>query len=278
VKVKKKNFLFELFMQLVMVVVIYTVRVYLFVAYRPKIEYVGETVKSPRLKTPSVIIANHTSMLDPLMMLAIFFHHRSIVVAKDQVEDPHFSWALTRVKCVIPCDRFNLDTEWALIAKKELEKGNSVIIFPEGKCRYDGLLNEFKTGFAFLARSTGAPVLSVGLEGVYRMGHRTRVVVDEPEKIERVKGIPSSKHLAERSEYFRQKVWTLKQRALGVAEPPALPVAAETPAECHPGASAIRYSATRCRSRVIPSEEIGAMDSIGPADLQNDNAQDRGNA
>ena len=228
---KKKNPLFELFMRLVMVVVIYTVRVFLYVWYRPKVEFVGESVKSSRLKTPSVLIANHTSMLDPLMMLAIFFHKRSIVVAKDQVEDPHFSWALTRVKCVIPCDRFNLDTEWALIAKKELEKGNSVIIFPEGKCRYDGLLNEFKTGFAFLARSTGAPVVSVGLDGIYKFGHRTRVIVDDAEKIERVKGVPSSKHLAERSEYFRQKVWKLKQKALGVAEAPVLPVAAETPEE-----------------------------------------------
>ena len=243
-----------------MVVVIYTVRVFLYVWYRPKVEFVGG-VKSSRLKTPSVLIANHTSMWDPLMMLAIFFHKRSIVVAKDQIEDPHFSWALTRVKCVIPCDRFNLDTEWALIAKKEIEKGNSVIIFPEGKCRYDGLLNEFKTGFAFLARSTGAPVISVGLDGIYKFGHRTRVIVGDAEKIERVKGVPSSKHLAERSEYFRQKVWKLKQAAIGATEPPVLPVAAETPAECHPGAIA-----------------IGSMDSIGPADLQNDNAQDRGNA
>ena len=218
-------------MQFVMVVVIYTVRVFLYVWYRPKVEFVGESVKSSRLKTPSVLIANHTSMLDPLMMLAIFFHKRSIVVAKDQVEDPHFSWALTRVKCVIPCDRFNLDTEWALIAKKELEKGNSVIIFPEGKCRYDGLLNEFKTGFAFLARTTGAPVVSVGLDGIYKFGHRTRVIVGDAEKIERVKGIPSSKHLAERSEYFRQKVWKLKQVAINAPEARELPVAAETPEE-----------------------------------------------
>jgi 1-acyl-sn-glycerol-3-phosphate acyltransferase len=55
--------------------------------------------------------------------------------------------------------------------------------------------------------------------------------VGEPEKIERVKGIPSSKHLAERSEYFRQKVWGLKQQALGVTNAPELPVAAETPEE-----------------------------------------------
>ena len=106
-----------------------------------------------------------------------------------------------------------------------------MIIFPEGKCRYAGLLNEFKTGFAFLARSTGAPVLSVGIDGVYKRGHRTQIVVSEPEKIERVKGIPSSKHLTERSEYFRQKVWGLKQRALGVTNAPELPVAAETPEE-----------------------------------------------
>ena len=153
------------------------------------------------------------------------------MVAKDQIEDPHFSWALTRVKCVIPCDRFNMDTEWALLAKRELERGNNVIIFPEGKCRYDGLLNEFKTGFAFLARSTGAPVLSVGIDGIYKRDHRTQIVVGEPEKIERVKGIPSSKHLAERSEYFRQKVWGLKQQALGKSEVAPLPVASETPEE-----------------------------------------------
>jgi 1-acyl-sn-glycerol-3-phosphate acyltransferase len=76
-------------------------------------------------------------------------------------------------------------------------------------------------------------VLSVGLEGVYKIGRRTRIVVGEPEKIERVKGIPSSKHLAERSEYFRQKVWKLKQRAIGQTGA-ILPVAAETPEEVLP--------------------------------------------
>lgn len=212
--VKKKKPLFELFMKFIVMLAVRIVRIFMFVWYRPKVTFIGETVKSPRLKTPSVIIANHSSMWDPLMMLSIFFHDTSIVTAKDQIEDPHFSWALTREKRIIPCDRFNMDTEWALLAKRELEKGNSVIIFPEGKCRYDGLLNEFKNGFAFLARSTGAPVLAVGIDGIYKCGHRTQIVVSDPEKIERMKGVPSSKQLAERSEYFRQKVWSLKQQAL----------------------------------------------------------------
>jgi len=217
-------------MRALVVLVVYTVRYFMFIWYRPKIVFTSEAVKSKRFKTPVILIANHTSMFDPVLMLAVFFHKRSIVVAKDQVEDPHFKWILTRAKEVIPCDRFSLDTEWALLAKRELQKGNSVIIFPEGKCRYDGLLNEFKTGFAFLARSTGASVVSVGIDGVYKFGHRTTLVVGDAEKIERVKGISSSEHLAERSEYFRQKVWNLKQIALG-QQGAILPVAAETPAE-----------------------------------------------
>ena len=210
-----ENSLYERLMRFFVIVVIYTVRYVFYIWFRPKVTFTDDSVRSTRLKSPAVIIANHTNMLDPIMMLAVFFYHRSIVVAKDQIEDPHFSWALKRAACVIPCDRFNLDTEWALIAKREIEKGNSVIIFPEGKCRDDGQLNEFKTGFAFLARSTGTPVISVGLDGIYKFGHRTQVVIGAAEKIERVKGIPSSKHLTERSEYFQKKIWKLKQQALG---------------------------------------------------------------
>ncbi len=202
---------------------------YFHIAYRPQVVFTDLSVPSTRLSAPSILIANHTSTNDPILLLALFFHKRSIVVAKDWYEMPKFHWILKRSN-VIPCDRYNLDTEWALLAKRQLEAGNSVIIFPEGKCREDGLLNEFKTGFAFLARSTGAPVVSIGLDGIYKWGHRTRVVVGDAEKIERVKGLPSAKHLSERSEYFRQKVWALKCRALN-RPPVELPVAKDTPVE-----------------------------------------------
>ena len=65
-------------MHLVVVVVIYTVRVFMFAWFRPKVEWTGDTVKSAHLKTPSVIIANHTSMLDPIMMLAVFFYNHKV--------------------------------------------------------------------------------------------------------------------------------------------------------------------------------------------------------
>ena len=64
---KAKNIVAGLFWKLVLVVVVYGVRFYLLPFYRPKMTFLGESVKSTKLKQPMVIIANHTSMLDPLM-------------------------------------------------------------------------------------------------------------------------------------------------------------------------------------------------------------------
>lgn len=220
----------EPFWQLAVWVVIYSVRTYFLLVFRPKVIFTDPSVQSYKFKEPRIIIANHCSTCDPIMLLSLIFKNRNIVVAKDWFEMKCFHWILTRVHA-IPCDRYNLDTEWALIAKKNLEAGRSVIIFPEGKCREDGLMNEFKSGFAFLARSTGVPIVSIGHDGIYKRGHRTTLVFGGEEKIERVKGIPSSKHLAERSEYFRQKIWKLKQQAQGKDVNEILPPPEQTPEE-----------------------------------------------
>ncbi len=221
--------IFEPFIRLAVVLCEVLGKLYFRIGFRPKVTFTDPSITSTRFREPSIVIANHTSTSDPILLLTLITRKRSIVVAKDWFEMKKFHWILSREKC-IPCDRYNLDTEWALLAKKQLEAGNSVLIFPEGKCREDGLLNEFKSGFAFLARSTGAPVVSVGLDGIYRFGHRTRVVFGDAERIGRVKGISSSKHLAERAEFFRQKVWRLKQQALGISGKD-LPVAENTPPE-----------------------------------------------
>ena len=118
-------------------------------------------------------------------------------------------------------------------------------IFPEGKCREDGDLNEFKSGFAFLARSTGYPVVCVGLDGKYTFGHRIHYVVDVPRKIERTKGVASSVDLENQAAQFRERVKLLKASAIcrsTVALPapgtvyPVVPPTAEANAEQAGGA------------------------------------------
>lgn len=200
-------------MKLVTKISVALLKAYITVRYMPKAIFVDKSVQTNKIKTPCIIIANHTSIIDPLLLLTVIKGKKNIVVAKDWYEKKEFHWILSREKC-IPCDRYNLDTEWIELAKKDLQNGKSVIIFPEGKTRQDGELNEFKSGFAFLARYTGLPVVSVGIDGIYKFGHRTKFIVDVPETIVRTKGIPSSQDLAQKSEYFRQKVKELKARTL----------------------------------------------------------------
>ncbi len=217
-----------------MVAVVYIcevlVRIYFALIVRPQVVFTDPSVKKMKFKEPAIIIANHTTMLDPLLILALVSRPRNILVARDQYDLPCFHWILKRFK-PIPIDRNDpWDTTWLSLTKKEMAKGKSIIVFPEGKCRVDGLLNEFKSGFAMLARSTGAPVVSMAIDGIYKFGHRTQVRIGNSEKIERVKGVSSSEYLAEKSEYFRQKVWSLKQLALGNTGK-ILPLPSETPAE-----------------------------------------------
>lgn len=183
------------------------------IIYKPKLIFTNPEVQKNKVDSPCVIIANHTTTMDPIVLMSIIKGKKTIVVAKDWYEKKQFHWLLKMQKC-IPCDRFNMDTEWILEAKRSIAEGKSIIIFPEGKCRTDGELNEFKSGFAFLARSYKIPVLSLGIDGIYKFTHRTRVVFGTPEAVERAKGIPSSQDLEQKSEYFRGKVIELKKIAL----------------------------------------------------------------
>ncbi len=187
------------------------VKLFINIWYRPKAYYTDKNQQSRKVKSPSIIIANHTSIIDPLLLLTVIKGKKNIVVAKDWYEKKQFHWLLSREKC-IPCDRFNMDTEWIQLAKKNLSDGKSIIIFPEGKVRTDGELNEFKSGFAFLARYTGLPVISVGIDGIYKFGHRTKYIIDKGEVVTRTKGVPSSEDLAQKSQYFYQKVKSLKAK------------------------------------------------------------------
>lgn len=180
------------------------VKAYMKVAYRPS------TLK---VEGPAIYIANHTSLIDPTFMLTLLKGKTSIVVAKDWYEKKKLNWIMRGEAC-IPCDRYSMDTEWTQKAKKYLQDGYSVIIFPEGKTRRDGELNEFKSGFAFLARYTGLPVIPIGISGVYKFGKKTHYAVGEPEKITRTPGVPSSQDLAQKSDHFREIVINLKKKAL----------------------------------------------------------------
>ena len=74
--------------------------------------------------------------------------------------------------------------------RRLLDAGRAVALYPEGTRSLDGRLYKGRTGVAFLALQTGAPVVPVGLVGTDKMmpvgakapslRHRIRVVFGEP--------------------------------------------------------------------------------------------------
>lgn len=188
------------------------VKLYMKLVFKPTPHYVDKSVQTNKLTEPRIIVANHTSLYDALFMIATLKGKVCVIIAKDWYEKKSINWILKAANA-IPCDRYNMDTEWIMLAKKAIADGKSILIFPEGKIRTDGDLNEFKSGFAFLARYTGIPVVRIGLDGKYKKFHKSHYVVDIPEQIPRVKG-NSSEYLNERSDYFRKKVIALKAQAI----------------------------------------------------------------
>lgn len=117
---------------------------------------------------PAIIIANHRSPIDPLMMW--MNHHLrkrgedrplrvfEFMVAREYYERPGFVGWLCRTMRSIPTDRDGRDMGPAKEALRRLRDGRIIAIFPEGRInRGDGLL-EANPGVAWLALRSEAPV------------------------------------------------------------------------------------------------------------------------
>ncbi len=113
-----------------------------------------------------VIVANHQSIVDIFLLLAVLPLHFKFVAKKELFSIPFVGWHMTLAK-YMPLDRGSHESgRRVLIKSKEwLEKGVSILLFPEGTRSLDGNIHEFKAGAFKLARETGRPLLPVVVNG-----------------------------------------------------------------------------------------------------------------
>ena len=103
----------------------------------------------------SIVIANHPSLLDVVMLMAFIPHSQCIV--KHRLWNNRLLGGLVRRAGYIPND---LPADLMLAACRDsLDRGAALIIFPEGTRSRPNLPRRFQRGFANLALLTGAPVL-----------------------------------------------------------------------------------------------------------------------
>ena len=162
-----------------------------------------------------VMVANHQSLLDILVLFRIFSHFKWV----SKIENfriPFVGWnmSLNRYIKLKRGDRASV-ARMLRECEQALAEGNSIMMFPEGTRSPDGRLRPFKTGAFAMAQSAQRPILPIVIEGtsdalpkrgfVLRGRHHIRITIldeipygsfaDEPVEAltDRIRGLIASR-------------------------------------------------------------------------------------
>lgn len=120
---------------------------------------------------PAVVVANHVSGLDPLLMIACSRRPLHFLIAREQYQRFGLQWLFRAAGC-IPVDRERSPEKALRKAFAALREGKVVALFPHGKIHLDSEPpRRTKAGASRLAQITQSPVVPVHISGVSREGH-----------------------------------------------------------------------------------------------------------
>ncbi len=124
---------------------------------------------------PVIFAANHRSFLDPFIIATLARRPIYFVAKKELFDNRLQAWFLNSLGA-FPVDRGNGDGDAMGTAREILERGDGVLIFPEGTRVRPGTLGSPRRGVGRLALETGAPVVPVAIIGTetIRRGWRIR--------------------------------------------------------------------------------------------------------
>ncbi len=133
-----------------------------------------------KIQGKTIIIANHTSTWDAVLMNYIFPTKRIYFMTADRMFTftPIFSWFL-KVLGAFPTHRDRTDLSAISSGTNILIKEKILGIFPEGKRSLNNEMLKFKPGVALLALNNNAPIIPIYHTGKYGFFHQKKAVVGE---------------------------------------------------------------------------------------------------
>ncbi|KAA9130017.1 1-acyl-sn-glycerol-3-phosphate acyltransferase [Microbacterium caowuchunii] len=136
-------------------------------AYRPRIE---GRANVPR-KGPVIFASNHLSFIDSFVIPMSSPRHVQFLAKSSYFDGPGIKgWLSREFFTALGASPVQRGAGQAALdaldqQRRMLEAGKAIALYPEGTRSLDGRLYKGRTGVAFLALQTGAPVVPVGLIG-----------------------------------------------------------------------------------------------------------------
>jgi 1-acyl-sn-glycerol-3-phosphate acyltransferase len=163
----------------------------------------------------SMVVCNHISFLDPLLLLSLL--PRTITIVRpDFFRVPIFGWLLRGAGFLGP-DLFAEGQPWIERVARHLRAGGNLLIFPEGTRSRDGSLATFKKGAFYLARILEAPVLVLRVRGTNHLFAPGRLTFDteasEPVEVRQLAAISAADAGTETTHELAQRVHGLYETA-----------------------------------------------------------------
>ncbi|MCB9917075.1 MAG: 1-acyl-sn-glycerol-3-phosphate acyltransferase [Planctomycetes bacterium] len=129
---------------------------------------------------PALLIANHNSHLDTLMLMLLFSSTtrrrvRPVAAADYFLKNRVLAWFATRIIGILPIDRANIGRTGSdgqrmdplLVVTEALDREEIVILFPEGTRGEPEHLGKFQSGVAHIVRKRpDVPVTPVFIHGL----------------------------------------------------------------------------------------------------------------
>ncbi len=124
---------------------------------------------------PLLLASNHRSFLDPFVIGTMARRPVYYMAKRELFEKRWQAWILNALGA-FPVDRGSGDSDAMATARAILERGDCVVLFPEGTRVRPGPLGEPRRGVGRLSLETGAPVVPIALIGTedVRRGWRIR--------------------------------------------------------------------------------------------------------
>lgn len=121
---------------------------------------------------PVLVIANHQSFLDPLLVGLAVRRQLCYLARKTLFRSRAFGAFLRSVNCV-PVDQEGVAKEGMRAVLEHLHNGQPVLIFPEGERTFTGEMLPLRPGVQLLIKRALCPVLPVGIAGAFASFPRT---------------------------------------------------------------------------------------------------------